>query len=71
LPDQALRRHLGLEGVLVDAETANVRMRRNEVEAAELLALGDGGDGLGIVSQAMSLEVTSCTYHGHDDVRCG
>ena len=26
-------------------------MRRDEIEAAELLALGDGGDGLRIVSQ--------------------
>jgi len=26
-------------------------MRRDEVEAAELLALGDGGDGLRFVSQ--------------------
>ena len=51
LPDKALRRYLGLERVIVDTETANVRMRRDEVEAAELLALGDGGDGLRFVSQ--------------------
>jgi hypothetical protein len=60
LPDQALRRHLGLEGVLIDAETANVRMRRDEVEPSKLLALGDGRDGLRVVSRNKSVIIGIC-----------
>lgn len=46
LADEALRRGLGLEGVGLDTEAADVRVSGDEVEAAELFALGDGGDGL-------------------------
>lgn len=53
LSNQALRRRLGLERVGLDAETANVRVRGDEVEPAQLFALGNGGDGLDGVSRSM------------------
>lgn len=43
-------------------------MRRDEVEAAELLALGDGRDGLLIIS--LDLKKREITYDGHCDVDC-
>jgi hypothetical protein len=52
LPDEPLRRRLRLERVGLDAEAADVRVRRDEVEPAQLLALGDGRDWLHGVSVA-------------------
>jgi hypothetical protein len=51
LSNETLRRGFWLERVWLNAQTANVRVRRDEIEAAELFALGDGGDGLRSISR--------------------
>lgn len=50
LSNKTLRRRARLESIVVDAQAADVGMRRDEVHSAELLALGDGLDSLGYVS---------------------
>ncbi len=50
LADEALRGGTGLEGCGIDAEAANVRVSRDEVETAQVLALGDGYERLGPAS---------------------
>lgn len=47
LSNESLRCRSWLESVGVDAQAADVGMRRDEVHSAELLALGHGLDGLG------------------------
>lgn len=46
LSHKTLRCGFGLKGIGFYTQTADVRMGGDEVEAAELFALGDGGDGL-------------------------